>query len=297
MSESLPLTGSAKKRTLSIKIDHIRCFGLLAGFLMLFFGHMVSKLFNQFPVTDEPRHSWWDILTGKKESNFHQNETYIHYLFHFIHTCVWIDNNPAKTVAAIFIQVAMMPLILFCILNYQRIQLQEGPQWESLKKRSFKVMVFEVMCLSYFFLCLVNSPIQDPELFDTYRAQRQFTLHYIPYMLFQAFLIVLSLEQVSFLSAQDKMPFPFMTKKVLHIYFYFMVALYIVYVLFLWTHIFFGPGHGLWDAGTPLGSFATNFIMYAFDVVGVGIPAICAFVDGNNLSPLVIEFSMGARPP
>lgn len=293
MSESLPLTGSAKKRTLSIQIEYLRGFGLIAGFVMLAAGMTASKLFNEFPVTDQPLNSWWDILTGKAESNFHPEETYIVYLFHFIHTCVWIDNNPAKTIAAIFIQVAMMPLILFCILNYQRIQLQEGPQWDSLKKHSFKVMVFEVLCCSYFFLCLVNSPMQDPELFDSYRAQRQFSLHYFPYMMFQLFEIVMSIEQVLFLSKKDKMPFSFMTKDVLNIYFYFSIILYVIYCLFLWTHIFFGPGNGLWDASTPMGHTATNFVMWAFNVVGAIIPAICAFVDAKNVSPVVIDFSMG----
>jgi hypothetical protein len=297
MSETDPLTGSAKKRPLEIQIEYYRCFGLAAGMVMLLVGKTVSDWFNEYPVTDEPLNSWWDIATGKADSNFHPKETYIQHLFSFIHTCVYIDNNPAKTCAALLIQIAMFPLILFCILNYQRIQLQEGPEFDTLKKHSFKVVVFEVFCCSYFFLCLVNSPIQDPKLFDTWRAKRQFILHYVPYMLFQVFEIVLSLEQILFLRAKDKLLFSWMTKGVLKAYFYFSICLYIVYCTFIWSHIIGGAGNGLWDSSTPMGNIATNTIMWSFNAVGAIIPAIFAYFDAGNVAPVIIEFSMGATPP
>lgn len=294
-NELTSLTGNAKKVKLVIQIEYLRAFGLLAGFVMLFAGKTASTYFNEFPVTDEPLNSAWDILTGNAESNFHKEETYIYYLFHFIHTCVYIDNNPAKTCAALLIQVAMLPLILFAILNYQRIQLQEGPQWDGLKSWSWGIMIFEVICCSYFFLCLVNSPIQDPDLFDSYRAKRQFALHYFPYMMFQLFEIVMSLEQIVFLQKKDKMPFSFMSKGLLQVYFYFSFILYSIYCVFLWTHIIFGPGNGLWDAATPAGQTLTNLVMWGFNIVGALIPAICAIRDAKNVKPITLEFSMGAN--
>ena len=259
---------------------------------MLVVGRFISTYFNEYPITDEPKPSAWDILTGKAPSSFHTDETYIYYLFHYIHSCVYIDVNPSKTVAAIIIMLAIMPLILFSILNYQRVQLQEGPEWEGHKSWSKTSMVIEVICFTYFPMCLVNTPIEDQDLFNTRRAKLQFCLHYIPYFMLKLALIVLSLNQVYFLTIKDKKPFRFMTKGFLRAYFKVMIVLYIVYAVFIFSHIINGPGKGLWDAITPLGQLSANTVSYGFLTMTVLIPAICALVDAENVKSMTIEFSM-----
>jgi len=295
ITKTTSLTGNGNKFTFVFNIEYFRMFGLLAKFVMLFAGHWTTILFNQYPITDQPLNSPWDILFNGAESNFKIKETYIWHTFHFIHTCVYIDNNPAKTVAAFFIQVSVIPLVIFVFLSYQRINLQTDSKFDNLKACSFPLHVFLFCTFSYFFLCLVNSPMQDQELYDTYRAQRKFALHYIPFMIYQFAEMLMSLEQIKFLEAKDQMPFDFITKPRIRVYFYFMIALYLVYSAFIWSHILFGYGHGIWDSDPddhPMGHMATNFIMFAYLMVADIIPAIFAYKDAQNTDNITIEFSM-----
>jgi len=274
------LTGSVKKSQIRFDIEHIRFFGLLGISISVWIGNFVTRFLEQFFVTDEPKNSPWEILMGKAESNFHEEEPYIYYLFH--------THNPAKT------QVATVPLAIFAFLHYRRVNLQEGPEWEYLKSWSKTLLVWEVICFAQYFVCLVNFPMLEIELFCSDRALRDFPLYYFKfsYIFFQSALIVMALEQVIFLTITDKKPFRFMTNGFLRAYFCIMICLFIVYVLFLWTHIIFGPGKGLWDAKTPLGQMCAYVVLYGFDMVAMIIPAICAFTNVENVKPMTIEFSM-----
>lgn len=260
---------------------------------MLEAGKYTTTLFNEYPVTDDPNNSAWDILFNGAPSNFDGNKTYIYHLFHFIHTCVYIDNNPAKTVAAILIQLSTIPLLIFAFLSYKRINLQTGPDYDGLKDRSKLVWAYLTIASGYFFLVLVNSPIQDPELFDSPRAQLEFIGHYIPYAMFQFATIVMAMEQVNFLCARNTMPFEWITIGMVIVYFRITVALYIVYCAYIFSHI---AGYPIWDSDivtNPIGFWATQLIMIAFDSATMFIPAICAFTDAKRSTATVrIEFSM-----
>jgi hypothetical protein len=294
-SELTPLTAGGEKIRITFNIEKLRAFGLLAGMVMLIVGRQVSLWFNQFPVSDEPMRSAWDIIFHGAESNFHKKETYIFYLFNFIHTCVWIDNNPSKTMAALFLMIAMVPLSLFVFLHHIRLKLQPGPEYDFLKTVSKPLTIFQILAYMYFFLCLVNSPIQDPDLFGDWRGKRAFILHYVPYMIFQLALLLMSLEQIAFLLKREgRLPFGLDGKKgLIRFYLYFNWALYIVYCMFIWSFIFFGPDGGLWDTKTDLGQSATKFIMLAFDFCSAIVPAICAIGELKTTRSMVIEFSMG----
>ena len=279
-------------------LNHSVCF-VPSIVVMLFAGKATTILFNQYPVTDEPLNSAWKILFKGAESNFNEKKTYIWYTFHYIHTCVFIDNNPAKTVAAFFIQFAMIPLSIFSFLSYKRINLEMAPEFDKLKACSLPIFVFLFSTFSYFFLCLVNSPTQEEKLFHTPRARTEFELHYIPYMLFQLAEMLMSLQQVKYLEAKGgKMPFDFITQPMITVYFWFMLTLYLVYCAFLWSHILFGYGHGLWNSDpdeSPIGHVATSFIMYGYIVVADIMPAIFAYKDAQNTPDMKIEFSMALK--
>lgn len=299
-NELTPLTAGGEKIRITYNIEKLRGFGLLAGMVMLIVGRQTSLWFNQFPVLPEGEepNSAFDIIFRGAESNFHPDKTYIVYLFHFIHTCVWIDNNPSKTMAAIFLMMAMVPLSMFVVLHHFRLKLQPGPEYDFLKKFSRPLTIFQVLSYMYFFLCLVNSPIQEEELYTDWRGTRQFILHYFPYMMFQLALLVMSIEQIAFLLQREgRMPFGLENHKgLIRFYLYFCWVLYIIYCLFIWSHIIGGPEGGIWNAGTPSGYKATAFIMLAFDICAAIIPAICAFAEVHTTRPIVIEFSLGALP-
>lgn len=294
--ELTPLTagGGGEKIKISFNLEWLRVIGLSAGMVMLAVGRFVTYKFNEFPVIEgEELNSAWDIMFNGAESNFDDKQTYIYYLFGFIHTCVYIDNNPSKTIASIMIMIAVVPLALFSLLGHFRLQLQSGSTFDAMKARSIPTSTFQILCFMYFFLCLVNSPIQDQTLYDDWRGTRAFMLHYIPYQLFQAACLLMSLNQILFLTKKDKVPFG-ITKGMLEAYIVVSWVMYIIYCLFLWTHILRGPDGGLWNARTPIGHAATNFIMLGFDTIICIIPIFCALAETKTTKPIVIEFSLGA---
>jgi len=293
--ELTPLTaGGGEKIRLSFNIEWLRFIGLSGLTLMLFVGNFVTYHFNEFPVIDgEETNSAWDILFNGADSNFQEKDTYIYYLFGFIHTCVYIDNNPAKTCAAIMIMIAVVPLSLFSLLGHFRLQLQSGSKFDAMKARSIPISTFQILCFMYFFLCLVNSPIQDQTLYDDWRGKRAFILHYFPYMLFQFACLLMSVNQILFLTKKDKVPFG-ITKGMLWAYLVVCWVMFIIYSLFIWSHIVSGADHGLWNARTPIGKAATNFIMRGFRILLIIIPSFCALAETKTTVPLVIEFSLGA---
>jgi len=281
--------GDVKKNVMNVNIEYLRMFGLIMTFVMIITGWIVTGLFNIYPVTDDPTNSAWDILFHGAPSNFRSDETYIYYLFNFVHTCVYVDNNPAKTVAALLINFAVIPLVLFAFLSYKRINLQTGPDYDGLKAWSPFTLAYLTIAFAYLFLYLVNSPMQDQELFDSPRATLLFIAHYIPFALYQLATIVMSLQQIKFLYKRKAMPFEWMTLGMVRAYFYVTVVTYIVYCVFIISHIF---GNGIWSAATPMGQMATHFMMYGFIVISVVIPIICSFQDSKrSIATMRIEFS------
>jgi len=282
-------TGDVKKNVMNVNIEYLRMFGLSMTIVLSISGWIVSVLFDIYPVTDDPTNSAWDILANGAPSNFHADETYISYLFNFVHTCVYVDNNPAKTVTALLLQFAVIPLLLFAFLSYKRINLQTGPDYDGLKAWSPFTLAYLYIAFAYLFLYLVNTPMQDQELFDSPRATLLFTAHYIPFALYQLATIVMSLQQISFLYARKAMPFEWMTLGMVRAYFYVTVVMYIVYCVWIISHIF---RNGIWSTTTPMGQMATHFMMYGFIVMSVIIPIICSFQDSKrSIATMRIEFS------
>jgi len=221
-------TGVVKKNVMNVNIEYLRMSGLIITIVMMLSGWIVTVLFNEYPVTGDPTNSAWDILINSAPSNFQAEETYIYHLFNFVHTCVYVDNNPAKTVAALLINFATIPLIVFAFLSYKRINLQTGPDYDGLKAWSPYALAYLTIAFAYLFLYLVNSPMQDQELFDSPKARLLFSAHYIPFAMYQLATIVMSLQQIKFLCARKEMPFEWMTLGMVRAYFYVTVVMYII---------------------------------------------------------------------
>jgi len=291
-------TSGVKNNVMNVNIEYLRIFGLIMTLVMMISGYIVTFFFGVYPVKDDddptddvPINSAWAILVRKAPSNFKAEETYINHLFKFVHTCVYVDNNPAKTVSAFLINFAMMPLIIFAFLSYKRIHLQTGPDYDVLKAWSPFALAIQSIAFGYLFLYLVNTPMQDPDLFDSPRAGLLFTAHFLPFSLYQLATVVMSLQQIMFLTARKAMPFEWIKLGMVRAYFYVTIAMYIVYCAFVISHII---GNGIWSAATPGGLIATKFIMYAFIVLSVIIPIICSYQDSKrSIATMRIEFSMG----
>jgi len=284
-------TSGVKNNVMNVNIEYLRIFGFIMTLVMMICGYIVTFFFGVYPVTDVPINSAWDILVKRAPSNFNAEATYIKHLFHFVHTCVYVDNNPAKTVTAFLINFAMMPLLIFAFLSYKRIHLQTGPDYDVLKAWSPFALAIQSIAFGYFFLYLVNTPMQDTTLFDSPRAGLLFTAHFIPFSLYQLATVVMSLQQIMFLIARKAMPFEWIKLGMVRAYFYVTIAMYIVYCAFVISHV---VGNGIWSAETKGGLIATQVIMYAFIVLTIIIPIVCSYQDSKrSIATMRIEFSMG----
>lgn len=301
MSNELdPLTNSPRRKKIQwpINIEILRCVGMLGLIFVLIFGYIISKLFGTNPpreFVDEPLDStWWEILTLQKGSNFRGDQSFIHTYFGIVHTCVFIDYNPAKTIVLVPFQIGMLCTSYYVLLHRIRITLQEGPGWDELKKWSKFTWPIEFFALNFVFFIYVNVPLQDPNKWNDPEARLQFFLHYVPYLCYQTTLVFVAGEQVWYLLLKEKRSFDFMTDNFLTWYFRIMLIVWVIYITFIISTLIGGPGNGIWDGHTPLGKITTLSMMYFFDVIAILFPAICAIKDSydTELSEIIVEFSL-----
>lgn len=77
-----------KKKPVSfqLNIEALRCFGLFAIIVLLVVGYSMTNAFVELEEGD---------------GRFIQEKSFIYKTFHFSHTCVVLDFNPAKTLSAL----------------------------------------------------------------------------------------------------------------------------------------------------------------------------------------------------
>jgi hypothetical protein len=257
--------GPPKKLSITLNIEILRFYGLLAGVLLLVVGQFVTTMFVEFP---------------EGSGGWHPKETFIYKLFHFNHTCTVLDFNPAKTVSALVIMLHTLPMNMFVILSYYRIKndynQRQVPYGVWLYSKITSPFIF--MSFVYFYLVFVNSPDGD--------SMTDFTLHYIPYMFWQTGMVLQSIEQCLYMIYKQNIPFG-LSAGVLKGYCAFIVALGIYYTVFVWSFIFYSP---ILDTTDPVKSLVGQGVMYTFDFVVVLIPTIFAYVQSKNGNVSTIDF-------
>jgi len=125
--------------------------------------------------------------------------TEIFRIFAFNHTCNWIDHNPARMIAAIFIPFFTVPMLGYITLTHLRLarSVKKGqvPKW--LLQTSRILSPFNFLAISLLHMWFVNNPE------DTYG----FIAHYIPYLTFQLALAFMGLINVQYLISTNNLPF------------------------------------------------------------------------------------------
>jgi hypothetical protein len=259
--------GPGKKLSITFNIEILRFYGLVCGALLLLTGLTVTNMFVDFP---------------EGSGGWHPEETFIYKLFGFNHTCTVLDFNPAKTMSAIVIMAHILPMNMFCVLSYYRIKMDymqgEIPKGVWLYSKITTPFIF--LSFTFFYMVFVNSPSGD---------MLDFTLHYIPYMVWQTGMVLQSIEQCLYLIyKQNTISIPFgLSTSALKGYCIFIVALGIYYTIFVWSFILESP---ILDTTDPLQNKFAQAVMYTFDVVVVLIPTYCAYIASKNGNVSVIDF-------
>jgi len=282
VNEETALVGEGShvgKHVYKINIERIRFFGLLGGAVLLGTGAFVSNFAVVFPLKDNPS-GFWEKVFFEKPSDFDSSQTFIYKLFHFNHSCTLLDFNPSKTIAALIIQLHTLPLMFFVVCHYLRIQAQTNPVYDTLKMVTKVFSPITFITLAYFYMVFVNSP---DGVYGTKEGMLKFTLHWIPYMSWQLGMFLMAIQQCWFIALKQDFPFSWITPKLMFAYVQFMLVLFVVYALFVWSFIFHKP---LWDTHEgKFGNWAAKAIMFLWDLNAAIIPtffAWCESRDGND---------------
>jgi len=286
-SETTPLTGpvqDGKVVKVTLHIEMLRCFGLFAGTLLLATGWFITTFFVVYPEKENPS-TPFQKLFGGAPSDFDETKTFIYEMFHFSHTCTLLDFNPSKTVAALVIMVHTIPCNLFVVLHYYRVMAQVGGKWDNLKAACPTMTLIQFITFMYFYMVFVNSPYGhygDPQ------ASIDFTLHYIPYCLWQMGILFMAIQQCWYTSLKGVVPFGIPPTLVWY-YVLLLIAFFFVYSTFVFSFIFDMP---LWCTTDecPTGKTAAKCVMYGWDFFAVLIPVVLAYKESQDGNVSVITF-------
>jgi len=211
------------------------------------------------------------LLVGRFLTRLDMEETFIFKLFHFNHSCTYIDFNPAKSAAALVVMVHILPICLYVVMHYKRVQAETDTSFNNYKMANKILSPITFFCTLYFFMVFVNSPDKD---FEEDGAMGLFVMHYIPYMFWQFGMMVMSIQQCWYLVLKDAIPFDFVTCKWLWGWCIFLFFYFIGYTVFVWSFIL---KHPVWNTETDIGNAVALAIMWGFNVFYLIIPTIFSF--------------------
>lgn len=286
----LPTTQDGATIKLSIHIEMLRFVGLAAGGVLLITGWFITTYFVVYPEKENPS-TFFQKLFGGAPSDFDETQTFIYEMFHFSHTCTFLDFNPSKTCAALIIMLHTLPINAFVILHYYRVMSQIGDKWKSLKSICPTFTIIQFITFTYFYMVFVNSPYGhygDPQ------AKVSFTLHYIPYMLWQMGILLMGIQQCWFVALKDVIPFGFVNRMMIWRYVQLLMVFFVVYTTFVWSFICGSP---IWptDDDHPAGKAAAKFIMFGWDFFAVLVPMVLAWFEAKDGNISIITFHEVAR--
>jgi len=282
---------------ISFNLDLLKAFAMSVGLIMLVAGMIITNK-KVFPGDGSHgnRHEFPEVI----------EDTYIRQMFHMSHTCLFIDFQPAKDVAALLISFFTLPLMIFTYVNHKRIEedMNKDPvNWESIYLFSKYTWKFRVLCLGLFFMVFVNSPdgkYKDPtdmsvsELFAD-DAWVKFEKHYFFYFFYQLSMALLAIE--SGWQHYKKNDHPFISCNALWYYNLVTIVWLAYYTLWIVTFQFGLPFPGHTKEGEPPNSSSplwlwANIVMYGYDILTVVLPGIVAvWYSQNYPEKMVITFA------
>lgn len=283
VDEETALVGGERKlgqKTLTLNIERIRFWGLIAGAVLLIVGRFVTMKFVVLQADDQTDvSSPYDKIFNGAPSDFDNKETFIYQLFLADHSCTFLDFNPAKTVAALLVMFHTIPFNIFVVCHYLRITGQSDPKFDLLKKFTMIASPIQFIFNAYFYMVFVNSP---DGVYGTQEGMNSFIKHYVPYQTWQISMVLMACQQSWYIALKDQIPFSFVTPSMMMMYLKFLALILITYFAFVWSYILDMP---LWDTKTPVGLLALKAMMHTWTVCALVVPLIFSWfesADGND---------------
>jgi len=263
-SETTGIIGSNPKplgKTFNIEI--LRFGGLLMSILMLCVGKFTTDI--------------WPSVWGKGSNPASVEETYIWKLFGFAHTCVFIDFNPSKTIAALLLNTCTLPLMMFTYFNHLRITVayKKREVTQLLFNFSKYTWIFRFISFMLFFMVFVNSPDEE---YGTTLGWEHYLLHYIPFMLWQLAQALMAVEQTCFNYQMNNIAHG-IPKHFLRFYIIAISVFFVYYTVYIWCHIFEVKSLPGYD-NIPW----SKFIMYTFIILSTLIPVYFGYCEYKGLN-------------
>jgi len=275
MGESSPMLPKSKGddyvMTKTFNIETLRCTGYFFLLAMIMSGQIVTNYFPNWP--DNP-----DGTPGTIENAF------IVKLFHFPHSCVYIDYHPAKMIAAIVCQGFFYPFVAYLILGYYRTihSHKLGEINDALLTYTKITTPINLAGTILFVLAFVNGPDDKNRwFFGASEEYAAFWWHYIPFSFYQLVLVLVSIEQVWYLSLKNKMPFGISAKAG----WYYLICLCIVFVYYTVFVVSFLMNRPILDTTDKDGwqnFFAGTIVLWGFNVLAIIFPFICGLQERKN---------------
>lgn len=259
------------KLRLSFNIETIRMIGLTFMIIMLPVGKITTDKFVNFPN---------DLGTIEG--------TFIYQKFHFAHTCVYIDYQPAKQIAAIIAQGFLYPMVLYVILAYYRAahDHKSGEISDKLWTYTRIVTPFYIVSIPLFVLCFVNTPDDKTRWFFGL-DNAGFWWHYIPFFGYQLTLCLLAVGQVWYTIEKNLIPFG-ISRKMATAYAITVCCVLIYYTAFIVSYLL---DHPILDTTAPRSNTFAQVIMFTYSFLVIFLPIIFANEERKNGNTNLIEFS------
>jgi len=257
------------KLRLSFNIETLRMIGLTFMIIMLLVGKIITDKFVTFP-------------DGTIE------DTFIYQKFHFAHTCVYIDYQPAKQIAAIIAQGFLYPMVLYVILAYNRAahDHKTGEISDKLWTYTRIVTPYYIVSIPLFVLCFVNNPDNDDRWFFGL-DHAGFWWHYIPFFGYQLTLCLLAVGQVWYTIEKNLIPFG-ISRKMAKAYAITSCCIFVYYTTFIVSYLL---DHPILDTTVPRNNTFARVIMFTFPTLVIILPIIFANEERKNGNTNLIEFS------
>jgi len=259
------------KQSFRFNIETLRMIGMTFMIIMLPVGKIITDKFVKFPN---------DLGT--------MEGTFIYQKFHFAHTCVYIDYQPAKQIAAIIAQGFLYPMFLYVILAYYRAKQDHMNKEISDELWTYTRIVtpFYIVSIPLFVLCFVNSPDDKTRWFFGL-DHAGFWWHYIPFFTYQLALCFLAVGQVYYTIEKDLIPFG-ISKKMAKAYGVTVCCVLIYYTAFIVSYL---VDHPILDTTVPRNNTFAQVIMYTYSFLAIILPIIFANEQRKNGNTNHIEFS------
>jgi len=182
-TETMPLKGNSAglSITRTFNIELLRVIGLSGLFLVFLVGGIITQIFVNPIIRPET--------------------TEIYRIFGFNHLCNIVDHNPAREIAAIMLPLSAVPLSLFYVLLYFRMQYlaKIGKIPTSLYTYTKYTTPYNILAFSLMHMWMVNSPDRD----------YGFMFHWVPYAAVQWATVLTGIQQVWYHIAVEQIPFGF----------------------------------------------------------------------------------------